>query len=203
MILREMLEDYMDPLSVCLASMATDGLEDTSHILQLSAEKTGRRERIFVEGGDPVVTYQFTRIPADIYRFSAESPVSAWNRFSELAGEDGAVVACYNAAGFGRKMLESLKAKAGGQQRYVYIDIMLLAKCVRNRNCCGYTPQQGLDGLLAWLARRPFSRSIKYSMKDVCAWAGISAPEGELLVADANLTMLSALYGKLLASVVD
>jgi hypothetical protein len=200
MTVEETLSTYIDPRKVVYVSLATDGLTPSvDNILQISMKREDANppSKVFVAGGDAVSTYEYTHIPADFYRFSAESPTRAWAQLREFMGPT-AVIAMYNSCGFGQPFLECLKAKAGGDGDYRYIDVLLLAKAARNRNCIGMMPPRTLEELHYAIQKKPASKSYSYKLPDMCAWLKIQGPEGQMLTADLNLMLLRELYIRIL-----
>jgi hypothetical protein len=200
MTVEETLSTYIDPSKVVFVSLATDGLTPSvDNILQVSmARGAADSMRVFVQGGNAISTYEYTRIPADVYNFSAESPARAWAQIRNYVGPS-AVIAMYNSIGFGQPFLECLRAKAGGDEDYRYLDVLLLAKAARNRNCIGMEPPRTLEGLFYAIQKKPASKSYSYKLMDACAWLNILPPDRQLLTADTNLLLLRELYLRILS----
>jgi DNA polymerase III epsilon subunit-like protein len=150
-----------------------------------------------VEGGKPDGVYPFTGISADLYKYSAINATTAWHKLTEIIGPEGSVIGCYN-ADFVRPLIERLALKVNKNQPYNFIDIMLLIRCLKNKNIINYQPLQSIKELEAWLIRRPYSRTLKYSLDSVCENLGIPKPADEIFKAKAKCKMLLALYQKLL-----
>ena len=199
MTVEETLSTYIDPQGVIFVSLATDGLmPSVDNVLQVSMTRIATEPmHVFIEGGDAVSTYELTRIPADVYKFSAETPGRAWAQIRAYTGP-AANLAMYNSIGFGQPFLECLRAKAGGDGDYRYLDVLVLAKAARNRNCIGVVPPRTLEELFYAIQRKPASKSYSYKLQDMCAWLNILPSDRGLLTADTNLLLLRELYLRIL-----